>query len=244
MSSQTARQTAGLESDDKFVLEHLTRQPEFFERHPNALAPLSLPHARGTTSVTLVERQIEVLRERAQAADRRLADFVAVARANEQLSDKIHRFARRLLRSQSRSETLNQIDASLREDFDAFNSRIILLDLPVDASQLANLHFARGTTADDPMLKSFEHLFASGKPRCGQVRDSQREWLFGADAETVGSAALVPLGDKGSLGLLALASPDRDRFHPGMSTDLLARMADYISDAVGRHAASTAKPGN
>lgn len=239
MSSQPVRQPAGVEADDKFVVEHLARDPDFFERHPNTLAQLRLPHARGTTTVTLVERQIEVLRERAQAADRRLADFVSVARANEQLADKIHRFARRLLRASSRSDALNQIDASLREDFDAFNSRLILINVPMDAAQLANLHFARSTTADDPMLKSFEHLFATGRPRCGQVRDSQREWLFGADAEHVGSAALVPLGDKGALGLLALASPDRERFHPGMSTELLGRMADYISDALARSPAGS-----
>jgi uncharacterized protein YigA (DUF484 family) len=46
--------------------------------------------------------------------------------------------------------------------------------------------------------------------------------------------ALVPLGDHGSLGLLALGSTDRDRFHPGMSTDFLARLADLISDVLSR----------
>ena len=39
----------------------------------------------------------------------------------------------------------------------------------------------RSIRADDPNLKSFETLFASGKPRCGQARDSQREFLFGSD---------------------------------------------------------------
>lgn len=234
MSTQTARQANNAESGEQFVADFLQRDPEFFERHASLLAQLKLPHARGTTTVTLVERQIEVLRERAQAADRRLADFVGVARANEQLADKIHRFARRLLRTQSLADTLNQIDASLREDFDAFNSRLVLINVALDSSQLASLNFARSTTADDPMLKSFEHLFATGKPRCGQVRDTQREWLFGSDADSVGSAALVPLGDKGSLGLLALASPERDRFHPGMATEFLQRMADYLGDAIVR----------
>lgn len=232
MSSQPARQASSTEADDAQVLERLARDPEFFERHPNALVQLRLPHARGTTSVTLVERQIEVLRERAQAADRRLAEFVAVARANEQLAEKIHRFARRLLRAGSRIDILNEIDASLREDFDTFNSRLVLVAQTIESSYLSNLHFARSAAADDPALKSFENLFASGKPRCGQMRDSQREWLFGADAEQVGSAALVPLGDKGAVGLLALASPDRDRFHPGMSTEYLGRMADFIADAL------------
>jgi uncharacterized protein YigA (DUF484 family) len=64
------------------------------------------------------------------------------------------------------------------------------------------------------------------------VRDSQRELLFGSEANEIGSVALVPLGEKGALGLLALGSSDRDRFHPGMSTEFLARLAELVSDAL------------
>jgi uncharacterized protein YigA (DUF484 family) len=99
-------------------------------------------------------------------------------------------------------------------------------------STSADERFLRMLPKEDPRLKSFETLFASGKPRCGQVRDSQRELLFGRDANDIGSVALVPLGDHGSLGLLALGSTDRDRFHPGMSTEFLARMAELITDAL------------
>ncbi|HEV2286572.1 MAG TPA: DUF484 family protein, partial [Steroidobacteraceae bacterium] len=96
----------------------------------------------------------------------------------------------------------------------------------------------RVVPGDDPNLKSFESLFASGKPRCGQARDSQREFLFGPEGLEMGSVALVPLGEKGSIGLLALGSVDRDRFHPGMSTEFLARMADLIADALTASAAA------
>ena len=65
-----------------------------------------------------------------------------------------------------------------------------------------------------------------------ELSDSQRELLFGREANDIGSVALVPLGDHGSLGLLALGSTDRDRFHPGMSTEFLARMAELITDAL------------
>ena len=48
--------------------------------------------------------------------------------------------------------------------------------------------------------RSFETLFASGKPRCGQMRDSQREFLFGPEAPNIGSVALVPLGGEAPAG--------------------------------------------
>jgi len=134
-----------------------------------------------------------------------------------------------LLRAGSRSNAVDQVEASLREDFDAFHSVLVLIG---EHAELAPRRFIRTVRGDDANLKSFETLFASGKPRCGQVRDSQREFLFGQEANDMGSIALVPLGEKGAVGLLALGSADRDRFHPGMSTEFLARMGDLVAEAL------------
>ncbi len=193
------------------------------------LTRLRLPHVRGGSTISLVERQIEVLREKHAALESKLADLVRVARANDAIADKLHRFTKRLLRAGSRAKAVEVVEASLREDFDAFHSVLVLIG---DYPDLAPQRFVRSVNADDGHLKAFESLFASGKPRCGQVRDSQREFLFGAEANDMGSVALVPLGDKGSLGVLALGSTDRDRFHPGMSTEFLARMGDLVADVL------------
>jgi len=178
-----------------------------------------------------VERQVEVLRERHASLEQKLADFVTVARANDAVAEKLHRFTRRLLRAQSRQSAIEQLEASLREDFDSFHSVLVLVG---EQDAVVPQRFVRLVEREDVNLKSFESLFTSGKPRCGQARDSQREFLFAADAPDIGSVALVPLGEHGSLGLLALGSTDRDRFHPGMSTDFLARLADLISDVLSR----------
>ena len=62
----------------------------------------------------------------------------------------------------------------------------------------------------------------------------QRDFLFGDEAATIGSVALLPLGAGGAIGLLAVGSPDPARFHPGMSTEFLARMGELIGDAIAR----------
>jgi uncharacterized protein len=231
MTTREARGLTAAESEEESVAHYLSQNTDFFERHQNLLARLRLPHVRTGATISLVERQVEVLREKQAGLEEKLAEFVRVARANDALADKVHRFTRRLLRANSREQVLTEVEASLREDFDAFNSVLLLIGTGSDAPAT---RFVRALTAEDPNLKSFESLFASGKPRCGQVRDTQREFLFGTDANEIGSVALVPLGEKGSLGLLALASADRDRFHPGMSTEFLARMADLITDALKR----------
>ena len=213
------------------MARYLQQNPEFFERHQPLLARLRLPHARSGATISLIERQVEVLRDRQAALEQKLAEFVKVARANDAVAERMHRLTRRLLRATTRAAAIEQIEASLREDFDAFHSVLVLI---ASDGNTVSQRFLRVVTAEDANLKSFESLFANGKPRCGQARDSQREFLFGADANDIGSIALVPLGDKGAIGVLALGSSERDRFHPGMSTEFLARVGELISDALLR----------
>ena len=232
MTTREARGLAAKENEEDAVAAYLQHNPDFFERHQTLLTRLRIPHARGGSTISLVERQIEVLREKHAAIEGKLADLVSVARANDAIADKLHRFTRKLLRARSRAEAVTLIEASLREDFDAFHGVLVLLG---EYPDLAPQRFVRTVAPDDAGLKSFETLFSSGKPRCGQVRDTQRDFLFGQDANDIGSVALVPLlAEKGGqLGVLALGSTDRDRFHPGMSTEFLGRMADLIADSLG-----------
>jgi uncharacterized protein YigA (DUF484 family) len=238
MSTQTARGLAAGQTDEERIERYLNLNPDFFERHQALLARMRLPHMRTGSTVSLVERQVEVLRDQKSDADRRLAEFVSVARANDQLADRIHRFTRRLLRAPDTQTALTTLEASLREDFDAFHS-VLVLTAPGNA--LAKIEFEpflRKLPADDANIRSFEALLATGKPRCGQVRDSQRDFLFGPESPSIGSVALVPLTDNksdgGAIGLLALGSAERERFHPGMSTEFLKRMGELITDALSR----------
>jgi uncharacterized protein YigA (DUF484 family) len=234
MSTQTARGLPAGQTDEERIERYLTLNPDFFERHQALLARIRLPHMRTGSTVSLVERQVEVLREQKTDADRRLAEFIAVARANDQLAERIHRFTRRMLRAGNAAAALGALEASLREDFDAFHC-VLLLTAPIDSLRDVELGtFLRRLPADDANIRTFDALLATGKPRCGQVRDSQRDFLFGPEAASIGSVALVPLGEAGSIGLLALGSAERERFHPGMSTEFLKRMSELITDALSR----------
>jgi uncharacterized protein YigA (DUF484 family) len=118
MSTQTARGLPAGQTDEERIERYLSLNPDFFERHQPLLARMRLPHMRTGSTVSLVERQVEVLREQKTDSDRRLAEFIAVARANDTLADRIHRFTRRLLRAPDAISALASLEASLREDFD------------------------------------------------------------------------------------------------------------------------------
>jgi uncharacterized protein YigA (DUF484 family) len=220
---------------DASVGEYLQTYPDFFERNSALLAKLRLPHLRDVgATVSLVERQVEVLRDRNQSLERKLRELVDVARANDALADRIHRLSQRLIRARTMLETVNAIETSLREDFDAMHSVLVLFLEQARGLESEAGRFLRSGNAADADIKTFESLMQSGKPRCGQVRDAQRDYLFGKDSVEIGSVALTPLGPKGELGILAIGASDAERFHPAMSTEFLSRIGGLVTYALMR----------
>jgi hypothetical protein len=233
----TTSHARGIKQDalnDSNVSDYLQTYPDFFERNSQLLTKLRLPHVRDVAAtVSLVERQVAVLRERNQSLERKLKELVDVARANDALADRIHRLSQRLIRAHTLPESINAIETSLREDFDAMNSVLVLF--LAEARSLADMgRFLRAANPADEAMRSFESLLTSGKPRCGQVRDAQRDYLFGKDSVAIGSVALTPLGQKGALGILAIGASDAERFHPGMSTEFLLRIGELVTYALSR----------
>src|SRR5215831_20133904 len=92
----TTRDARGLattaETQEESIARYLQHNPDFFERHQTLLGRLRLPHARTGSTISLVERQVEVLREKQSSVEQKLAEFVRVARANDAIADKLQRF--------------------------------------------------------------------------------------------------------------------------------------------------------
>jgi uncharacterized protein YigA (DUF484 family) len=232
MTKTSAR---GLDADmlaETQVVEYLQHNPDFFEHNASLLAKLRLPHDRGPATVSLVERQVHVLREKNLALESKLREFVDVARGNDALSIKIHRFACRLIRARGAAQIIEVLESSLRDDFGA--SEWLWVATHKEHSQLARIdsRHLRNVDRASADLKMFDTFFESARPRCGQIRDTQRDYLFGVGTVEIGSVALVPLGPKSSYGFLAIGSPDAERFHPTMSTDYLAQIGELVSAAV------------
>lgn len=238
MKTQPAREPGDLSEEE--VAAFLRHEVDFFSRHPALLTLLRLPHLRaGTSTVSLVERQVDLLRDQKREADTQLRDFVAVARDNTQLNTHIHQLACALISASSLQAVIDALDRSLRESFGVQEFTLVLLRAPVPTLASARLRFA---TLAEATACGLDTVLAAGAPRCGNLRDSQRDWLFPAHPGAIASVALVPLagaapaaraaGNTEPAGLLALGSPDPARYHPGMSTDFLTRIAQLLAAAL------------
>lgn len=234
MSTQRKTEFVEEEVSENAVHNFLEDNPDFFERHSALLSALRLPHVAGGT-VSLVERQVSVLRQKDLKLERKLKDLLDVARANDSLAAKIHQLALQMLAASSLSETLERIEESLRAGFGADQSILVLFGDPSMFNDIAVGRFFLPIERGDESLNAFDTFLKASGPRCGQVRDAQRDFLFGKETDEVGSAAMIPLGKKSEVGFLAIGSVDADRFHPGMSIDFLTRLGELVAEALKRY---------
>ncbi len=233
MSTQAEVEYLDDEPTEQAVHDYLAAHPDFFENHKSLLGSLHLPHATGG-AVSLVERQVSVLRQKDLKLERQLKELIEVARANDVLTAKIHALSMQLLQAKDLQATIAAIEEAMRSGFGADQAVLVIFGDPEAFEDISGGRFFCVIERQSEELGPFKTFLGGSAARCGRIRDSQRDFLFREDANDIGSAALVPLGDGADIGFLAIGSNDADRFHPGMSIDFLTRLGELVAAALKR----------
>ncbi len=210
------------------VAKYLRRNPEFLTDCPDILESLQLSHPSGSAS-SLIERQVAHLRHKNHELSRQLNRMVQVASENEHLMSRLHQLTLELMSLSDPALFFQQLGRSLLQDFKADILRICLFN-PKRAG-LASEE-VRWVDRKDEGVQQFQVHLEKEHTVCGRLNDSKLEFLFGAKARWVQSTALVPLGEKGADGMMAIGSSDPGRFYPGMGTLFLDLLADVISSSL------------
>ncbi len=235
MSNQktTASKSAntGSKPDEQSVADYLRHHPGFFEDKPTLLADLRVPHATGS-AVSLVERQVAVLRESNAGLQKQLKELVQVARENGQLNVQLHKFTLQIIANDSLDALLILINKQLCRNFSASRVALRLLVGAGDGKSVSRDEFPADA---DAFRGLFRRLLSAGKPHCGPLNGEQLVALFGEQAESIASSAVLPLGKQGDLGLLAIGSFEKDRYHTSMDTSFLDNLAEVITVAMGKY---------
>lgn len=226
------------------IAAYLRTHPDFFLNHTSLLADIRVPH-QTAGAISLIERQVTVLRDQNQDLKRQLHALVQVARDNDRLNEQVQRLTLALMEGSDLSAALRTIGDSLRNDFRADAAVLGLFtqgaQLPAFDGQAALQ--LRALSEHEAGAGAFATLLVGGKPLCGHLRRTQMHYLFGdTAAENVASAVVLALNAGGGdprhpkrLGLLGIGSRDARRYHAGMGTLFLSHLGELIGRAVGRH---------
>jgi hypothetical protein len=233
-NKQTASDSAERAGNwEETVTRFLVETPDYFARHPELLAALAIPHSEAGRAVSLVERQVKVLRDRNESMARELKELIQIARDNDQLGERLQRFAVAMIESGSLDEVLDTAQDMLRQEFSLEGVAVRLTGNPRPSYPRPEFIEGEDEVLDALLMRLAER---NGQPLCGAaLPDDALQPLFGAQAAGIRSTAVIGLGRRGLRGVLVLASHDPQRFRPDMGTVYLARVGDLLMSALARH---------
>ena len=206
------------------VAAYLEAHPDFFNDFPELLVEMSLVSPRGQRTVSLQERQMELLREKLRLHEQRLADLVRFGQENDVIAEKLNRLVRQLFLERNTLVLPDVLTRELKQMFAVPAVAIRLWGVAIGSDQ----PYAAPVSGD---TKSFAQSLLT--PYCGPNAGFEAvQWL--GDAAIL-SVALVPLRSDRSteaFGLLVLGSTDAERFTTHMGTTYLARIEEVASAAL------------
>lgn len=207
------------------VAAYLKEHPEFFESHAEVVADVMIPHPHGGRAISISERQILTLRERAKQLEAKLGELIQFGEENDAISEKVHRLTLAMINTRDLPALLHAVAFNLREDF------------AVPHVALRIWHPAAAAGAPESAASEATRAFTAGllHPHCGPLAMADTASLFGEAAPLLKSWAYVALRGRETFGLLALASEDAQRFYPEMGTLYLTRIGEVVAACLLRH---------
>ena len=205
------------------IAAYLRENPDFFEQNQDLLAEISLPHESGS-AVSLVERQVAILRERNIDMRHRLSKLLDNARDNDKLFDKTKRLVLGLLEGQDMGDIIDALHYSFDKDFNIHFTSVILFGNTekVPSSQARVVSIAEAREHVGPLLKNSRAV-------CGTLGAKEMEFIFGEHASEIGSVATVPLIHGSVFGLLSIGNRDPQYYRSSMGTLFLSYIAEVLN---------------
>jgi len=223
-TTQCDEEKTGNAAED--VVSYLQSHKDFFLLHPELLGELDIPHTEGDGVVSLIERQVSVLRDQHNKEQQQLYALVQTARENERVAERLHRIAVEVVAIEEMDDALDSVTQLIRE---LFNVEYVSFRI---TSQIGDR--PERVDARSPEFADLYHRVNRGRSVCdNRVQPVSRIFLFGEDAE-VGSLVLIPLGGSRPCGVLALGSPKEDRFTSDHGTFYLDRLGELLGATIRR----------
>ena len=228
--SQSDSETITIREDQ--IVGYLRRNPDFFARHDDLLAEISLPHD-SSSAISLLERQVNILRERGTEARQKLNNLLENARNNDQLFDTIQNLVLALLGAADATEIAEIAQGQLSNHANVDACELILVEQKgLDVASTVR------TQSSEHLKTDFEDIFRLKRTYCGSLDQKIIHQLFQNDSALIRSTALCPVISNGEvLAILALGNQRKDTFSVNLDTLFLDFIGRVVGTVLGKHMA-------
>lgn len=214
------------------VANFLKSEPEFFMRNAELLNDIVLTHETGA-AISLVERQLSVMRTRNQDLRDRLDELMDNAKKNDQLFTYCKHLILALLDAEDLGDLIDALLYSFDHEFHIEHTRIILFDSSLKLAP------KRASTMNIERAKAvLKQTITESRNFCGNLNSIETELVFGHSAPDVGSSAIVNLSANRPLGIIAIGNKDPLHYRGTQGTVFLNYLGDVISRILPRHLSS------
>ena len=227
VSEPASNPTEALASRES-VVAYLRAHPELLVEHAELLESLEIAHSSGS-AVSLIERQVELLRGRNARLEARLEKLIETARVNERRADHVLRLARSLIRAPSLAAIVVSFKAAMREDFDIDE---VFIGINGSAYKRHDIDGITPLEPNTPVVRAYDNFIRTRLIECGPIDEARAKLLFPKAEAAIASAAVVPLEKEKYLGMIALGSRDAERFQPRQGKLFLEMVAELVAAAV------------
>lgn len=218
-------------TDEQITCEFLLSNPDFFETHSKLLEQLSLKHSSGK-AVSLIERQVEMLRQQNTQLKSQLNSLINIAKENESFTEKMQTLILDLLACHNIQGIDNVLQHRIINEFGAD-----LVALRLFSPQVSVGHEYIALDKEDKQAKELLKIVHKREPECGFFKGLDLPKLFRDSEHQVGSMAVIPLFiDKNHcFGVLVLGSASINHFNPNMGTIFLQNLSEVLSHAIYKY---------
>ncbi len=231
---------------DETVADYLINNPDFFRRHPNVLADMTLPHHSGNAT-SLIERQVAILRERGIQTRHKLGELIEAAKENDTLLNTTQSLVIDLINADSLNAIFTLLETQLHKNFGVESASVMLLaDDSLEYKQTIDKKFIQNTTDAEDKISG---ILDNSQSLCGTLRETEADFIFNDTKFAVGSAAIAAKkiertninnssnNNNNITVMLAVAHHNADHYNSDTGTLFLDYLCDILAALVKKQLA-------
>lgn len=204
------------------IREYLLANPDFFLEHQDLFTEINFPHET-SGAVSLIERQVQVLRESQKDSLYKVSELTATATINHELLKKMQLLTLKLIDAEDSSALLTCLNDLMLDQFELDRMQLLISDGTVDT----DLPLTE-TQPADKLTQLHTDIF-NLDIYVGRVPVKLGEYFSEAALENIGSIALLKLNISDQPSYLLLGSSNETRFQSDMATDFIEFVANVFS---------------